>query len=61
MRDCERDAKETANGKKPKGRVCVHIEALKIPGHELAVSPSLKNWVTAQEEGPYKKKGQSGN
>ena len=42
---CKREIKETANDKKPKGRKCTHIEALKFPGHELAVSPSLKNWV----------------
>ena len=41
----KREIKETANDKKPKGRKCTHIEALKFPGHELAVSPSLKNWV----------------
>jgi hypothetical protein len=33
----------------------------KFPGHELAVSASLKNWVTEQEDGRYKKIGQSGN
>jgi len=55
---CERETKETANGKKPKGRMCVHvhIEAQNFPEHEHGVSPSLKNWVTAQEDGRYKKK-----
>jgi hypothetical protein len=58
---CERETKETANGKKPKGRMIVHIEAPKFPGHEFAASPSLKNWATAQEDGRYIKNGQSGN
>ena len=61
---CEQETKETANGMKPKGRMCVraHIEASKFPGHELAISSSLKElsdcacarrWTVL--------KGQSGN